>query len=188
MNTEFNILDFPQNQFSIFSFLLMIQKAAFFVSLVNIYTPNKVKTLLSIRKGREIPFKNGAISGHVVSFHENFLTNYIGLFIKNKREGIHRYFYSDNKLMYTGNYENNKKKGNHFWYHYNGALERFSHFINDKKTGKEIAYNPSSSVKWITNYFDNQLCGINEFYQDTFGNPKCFEIPIIEGKINGSYL
>ena len=59
---------------------------------------------------RQVPIKNGEISGHVISYHQNYLTNYIGLFIKNKREGIHRYFYSDNKLMYTGNYEDNKKK------------------------------------------------------------------------------
>ena len=87
--------------------------------------------------------------------------------------------------MYTGNYEDNKKKGTHFWYHYNGALERFCYFKNDKKIGKEIAYNPNSSIKWITNYFDNKLCGINEFYKDTFGNQKCFEIPIIEEKVDG---
>ena len=72
---------------------------------------NKVKHFYPSGKvRRHVPIKNGEISGHVISFHQNYLTNYIGLFIKNQREGIHRYFYSDNKLMYTGNYETNKKK------------------------------------------------------------------------------
>jgi antitoxin component YwqK of YwqJK toxin-antitoxin module len=189
MGEPFNILDFPVEIIQHIFFFINDTKgyAAFRQSCKYMYScTNKVKHFYPSGKvRRHVPIKNGEISGHVISFHQNYLTNYIGLFIKNQREGIHRYFYSDNKLMYTGNYEDNKKKGNHFWYHYNGALERFSHFKNDKKTGKEIAYNTNSSIKWIMNYFDNRLCGINEFYKDTFGNQKCFEIPIIEEKVDG---
>ena len=189
MGEPFNILDFPVEIIQHIFFFINETKgyASFRQSCKYMYAcTDKVKHFYPSGKvRRHVPIKNGEISGHVVSFHQNFLTNYIGLFIKNKREGIHRYFYSDNKLMYTGNYEDNKKKGTHFWYHYNGALERFSHFKDDRKTGKEIAYNPNSSIKWITNYFDNRLCGINEFYKDTFGNQKCFEIPIIEEKVDG---
>ena len=58
------------------------------------------------------------------------------------KKGIHRYFYSDNKLMFTGNFKNNHRQGYHYWYHSNGCLERFNKYIDDKKEYKEVVYHP----------------------------------------------
>ena len=61
-----------------------------------------VKITRSIKKHR--------INGHVVGYRINDALKYVGLFLNGEKEGIHRYFYSDNKLMFTGNFKNNENK------------------------------------------------------------------------------
>ena len=189
MNQEFNIVDFPREIIEhIFSFINDTQGYGSFrlTCLYIYYCSDKMLHFYPSGKLRlKVPIVKHKINGHVLGYHINEGLKYVGLFLNNDREGIHRYFYSDNKLMYTGNYCNNDKIGYHYWYHCNGSLERFNRYIKNKKQDKEIVYHPSGSFKSIIKYFDNQPTGVCEFFKDSFDNIKYIEIPVKNGRVNG---
>lgn len=192
MDQGFNIVHFPREIIEhIFSFIVDTKGyASFRQTCWYIYQcTSKVKHFYpSGRLMRTIPISNGNIYGHVLAYHLNDALKYMGLFLDSKREGIHQYFYSDNKLMYKGNYFMDLKRGYHYWYHFNGLLERFTFYIDNKKQGKEVVYHPDGSFRWIINYNDNKIDGTAEFYKDTFENLKHIEIPIKNNVVNGLFV
>ena len=107
-----------------------------------------------------------------------------GFFLMAKKKGIHRYFYSDNKLMFAEILKIMKNKDITIGITPR-CLERFNNYLDDKKEYKEVVYHPDGSFRRIINYCKNMTIGTAEFYKDSFNNVKYAEIPVQKGEVNG---
>ncbi len=161
-----------------FIFQKKIKRILYFLSIVGIllylflFFQTDIDSLV-ISSSNENTWTNSIISNEVVfskndmkPFTGNLImlkNNYSGEFVNGKKVGIHREYYSINKIMREGNYINGVKEGIHKVWAYNGQLICKVNYKNGKRIGLSKKWNGGGQLIAL-DYNENQILQYISYY------------------------
>jgi hypothetical protein len=166
----------------------------FFIGIIGIiiylyiYFQTDINSLVAIRSDNN-KWSNSVISNKVVftkkdmkPFTGNLImlkNNYSGKFDNGKKVGLHREYYSFNKILREGNYVNGVREGIHQEWSYDGQLICKVNYKNGKRIGLSkrwnnegqliaLDYNENKILQYISYYFKStKLNPIEGYYFPT---------------------
>ncbi len=178
----------------IFAFTVLLSLSLYAQSIKSYYANNTIQSDTNYKDGTHTNTTNGIKDGIQTFYHQNGQIASVTPYVDGKKEGRHKRFDSEGRLIEIRDYHNGLLDGlvmqrnpvldfpthkamykegvrhskEHFFFP-DGNLRKISYYINGIKEASEIKYYPNGKMKSMINYFHGIIDGPARYF-DTNGD------------------